>query len=367
MKTQLERVLLNNKPKVIISEDIFKKIQYLCMAISQVEWSGIALYSFEGSLQKPDSLVFTIQDIIPMNKGTSTYTSYQYNEPNRDNTGYEDKHIDYCNAKPEALYWRIAHIHSHQNMAVFFSGTDMQELEDNSAHHNMYLSIIVNNRMDIIANLAFRGKTTVEIEIPCIVEDENGNKFQIQNDKISGTKEKMFYYECDIVRPNISQSLDDTFIKNVESIIKKADRKFTPTYKKPATIDPVIPLSAYDKDIKEEEEEIDLVENFVMHIFSAGDVNSDVYTCFEDICMEIEALRVPSSQIEASVLDNYWNVFSSFFGEDATEEYYVMITEFTIDFLKDYHISYPFTRRISRAIERMLINFKENASTNTTR
>lgn len=86
----------------------------------------------------------------------------------------------------------------------------------------MYLSIIVNNRMDIIANLAFRGKTTVEIEVPCIVEDENGNKFQIQNDKISGTKEKMFYYECDIVRPNISQSLDDTFIKNVESIIKKA-------------------------------------------------------------------------------------------------------------------------------------------------
>lgn len=369
MKMQLERVLLNNKPKVIISEGIYKKIHYLCMAISQVEWSGIALYSFEGSLQNPDSLVFTIQDIIPMNKGTSTYTSYQYNEPNRDNTGYEDKHIDYVNDKPEALYWRIAHIHSHQNMEVFFSGTDMQELEDNSAHHNMYLSIIVNNRMDIIANLAFRGKITIDIEVPCIVEDERGNKFQIQRDKIVGTKEKMFYYECDIVRPNVSQTLDDTFIKNVESIIEKADRKSVSTYKGPTTISPVTPLSTYSKDIKEEEKDIDLVEDFVMNIFLAGDVDYDRYTCFEDICLEMEAFKVPSSQIVNSILDNYWSVFSLCYEEDATEENYMMITEFTIDFLKDYHMSYPFTKRVSRAIERMLINFKENinASTNTTR
>ena len=371
MKTQLERVLLSNKPKVIISEDIFKKIQYLCMAISQVEWSGIALYSFEGSLQNPDSLVFTIQDIIPMNKGTSTYTSYQYNEPNRDNTGYEDKHIDYVNDKPEALYWRIAHVHSHQNMEVFFSGTDMQELDDNSAHHNMYLSVIVNNRMNIIANLAFRGKVTIDIEVPCIVEDENGNKFQIQNDKISGTKEKMFYYECDIVRPNVSQTLDDTFIKNVESIIKKANKELTSTHRNPVTTSSAPFPPAYKKEIEEEitETETDLIEDFVMNIFLAGDVDYDIYSCFENICMEIEATKTPSSQVTNSILENYWNIFSTYWEEDVTKENYIMITEFTIAFLEDYHISYPFTKRVTRAIERMLINFKEsiNASTNTTR
>lgn len=266
-------------------------------------------------------------------------------------------------------------IHSHQNMEVFFSVTDMQELEDNSAHHNMYLSVIVNNRMNIIANLAFRGKITIDIEVPCVAEDENGNKFQIQNDKIVGTKEKMFYYECDIVKPDVIQTLDNTFIKNVESIISKANIPSVSTYRGPATTSPVTSFQIYDKDVKEEEEkdidfvEIDFVEDFAMNIFLAGDVDYDKYTCFEDICLEIEALKVPSSQIVNSILENYWNVFSLYYEEDGTEENYVMLTEAVIEFIKDYHMSYPFTKRVSREIEKMLIIFKENinANTNTTR
>jgi hypothetical protein len=43
-------------------------------------------------------------------------------------------------------------------MNVFFSGTDMGELNDNSPKHNIYLSLIVNNYLDMTAKLAFIGK-----------------------------------------------------------------------------------------------------------------------------------------------------------------------------------------------------------------
>ena len=106
-----------------------------------------------------------------------------------------------------------------------------------------------------------------------------------------------------------------------------------------------------------------------MNIFLAGGVDYEIYSCFEDICMEIKATKTPSSQVTSHILENYWNIFSTYWEENATEENYIMTTEFTIAFLEDYHISYPFTKRVTRAIERMLINFKEsiNASTSTTR
>ena len=85
-------------------------------------------------------------------------------------------------------------------------------------------------------------------------------------------------------------------------------------------------------------EDIDFIEDFAMNILLAGDVDYDKYTCFEDICLEIEALRVPSSQIVNSVLGNYWNVFSLYWEENTTEENYVMITESIIKFLEDYSI-----------------------------
>lgn len=52
-----------------------------------------------------------------------------------------NEHLEEC---------RIGHIHSHNTMGVFFSGTDWGELEDNAPNHNYYLSLIVNNFMDFL-------------------------------------------------------------------------------------------------------------------------------------------------------------------------------------------------------------------------
>jgi hypothetical protein len=75
-------------------------------------------------------------------------------------------------------------------MGVFFSNTDWEELNDNCSNHNYYLSVIVNNAMDIQAKIAFTGQPQ---EYTCL--DEDGQDYKIS---VSPINPKMFLYDCDI-------------------------------------------------------------------------------------------------------------------------------------------------------------------------
>jgi len=181
----------------------------LCNRISQVEWSGILLYDIEGSIKDPDKMKIILKDIIPMDKGSSAYTEYDFNK------NQEDKHIDYTNKREEALLWSIGHIHSHGNMSVFFSGTDMDELKENSNAHNFYLSMIVNNAMDMTAKIGFKATAG---NCSYIALDENGEKYVVLNSK---EKEVFFIYDCIITTETQMIVIEDLdFIKNVEDILK---------------------------------------------------------------------------------------------------------------------------------------------------
>ena len=146
----LESVL---KPKLIIPIEVSKKKDYLCTIIPDVEWSGILFYKVEGDLDKVESLVFTAVDIHPMDKGTGTATSYKFD-------GSEV--VDIFADKPELMDCRFGHVHSHNKMGVFFSGTDNDELRDNAPNHNIYLSLIVNNAGDTLAKIAILSKLVIE-------------------------------------------------------------------------------------------------------------------------------------------------------------------------------------------------------------
>lgn len=93
-----------------------EKIQYLCSRISEVEWSGILLYSVKGSIRKPEEMELIAEDIIPMDRGSAGYTEYQYNKKSIFNMDeFDDKHIDYisenCDSNPAVLEWKVGHIH----------------------------------------------------------------------------------------------------------------------------------------------------------------------------------------------------------------------------------------------------------------
>src|SRR5690606_24878523 len=89
-------------------------------------------------------------------------------------------------------------IHSHNNMKVFFSVTDMAELDDNSPSHNFYLSLIVNNVMDFMAKISFIATAEIKGEVDYVALDEDGNEYKIESTVLRAKKEKLFIYDCSI-------------------------------------------------------------------------------------------------------------------------------------------------------------------------
>lgn len=203
----MDQVLLKDcKIKVKLTDLISDKIKFLCKEIPKEEWSGVLFYSVKGTIADPRNIVITLENLFPMNKGTGAFTEYAYNE----------ELVEFRMTNPETNYFKIGHIHSHNTMGVFFSGTDTSELSDNVKFHNYYLSVIVNNYFDIEARVAFLGTEEVS---SISGKDENGDPYYIT----TGRKRlQLFYYSCDIEKESSFINVGIDFINRVKYIITEA-------------------------------------------------------------------------------------------------------------------------------------------------
>lgn len=241
---------------VQITEPVLNKIKFLCSKISQVEWSGILFYKVDGDFNT-GKFKCVIEDLYPMDKGTSGYTEYEFSE---DFIKYRMNNLD-------TLECNIGHIHSHNNMSTFFSGTDLNELRDNVSNHNYYLSLIVNNKLDMTAKIAFSGNENVITEKTIKFTGDDGLEHSIVN-KSNLTKDVVFSYNCNIIFNNLAH-VDSTFESRVDTIIKESNKaKVTTTFVKPsvnheAMCGTLFPINTYDGVIKDEDEEDLLVEDKV--------------------------------------------------------------------------------------------------------
>ena len=211
-----------------------EKIQYLCTRINEVEWSGILLYSVKGSIKEPEKMELHAEDIIPMDKGSAGATEYEYNKKSMfDTSKFDDKHIDYiesmCDEHPEVLEWKVGHIHSHNNMGVFFSGVDIKELEDNAKSHNFYLSLVVNNKMETVAKVVSYAEAKHIFEGSFKAKDENGDDYEIEKGTFDFHKTLIKTFDCQIIKDEQVIRVDARFQTYVDEIIKEADSR--PTYR----------------------------------------------------------------------------------------------------------------------------------------
>jgi hypothetical protein len=120
--------------KLYIPVEVERKIRYLCNKISQVEWSGTLFYTAKGSFQKGDLEIHCV-DLFPMDIGSQAYTEFDMSPAV----------IAYMTEHPELLDCQLGLIHSHNNMATFFSGTDLNTLKEEGIDRNHFVSLIVNN------------------------------------------------------------------------------------------------------------------------------------------------------------------------------------------------------------------------------
>lgn len=105
------------------------------------------------------------------------------------------------------------------NKLTFYSTTDLSEIEDNSKHHNFYLSVVSNNRLELIGKLCFKCEVENTVCLNAKVKNEKGKLFNLKLNNSIPNKEDIICFDCDIIIPN-NNIISETFKNRVEEICK---------------------------------------------------------------------------------------------------------------------------------------------------
>ena len=134
--------------ELIIDKELQAQIAYLHNKHEGVEWCGMLFYEVEeGDMRDISKMKIRAKRIYLIDVGSAGYTSGDLDE----------KLLDFYDQYPETMDMRMGFIHTHHGMSAFFSGTDMQELHDNTDKYNFYLSLIVNHKTQYCAKIATIG------------------------------------------------------------------------------------------------------------------------------------------------------------------------------------------------------------------
>lgn len=129
---------------VDIVSNVRQAFLYLCSKYPTREWSGTIFFrQIEESPLRLEVIDFYLNDI-----GSSGFTEYEY----------DSEVVAYGFSKGyfgenSGVY--MGHVHSHNNMGVFYSGTDIQELKDSANRQTCaFLSIVTNNKSEFVAAIS---------------------------------------------------------------------------------------------------------------------------------------------------------------------------------------------------------------------
>lgn len=187
------------KPTLLIEKALHEKIIYLCSRVSSVEWSGVLFYEMEGTLG--EDLRIIAKDLLLLNIHASTYTEYE--NDTTDIPAYMVEH--------GLTHAYQGHIHSHNTMATFFSGTDTNTLKEEGAKRPHFLSLIVNNANQYTACIT----TKAEVEENLIFKGFSGNVLNIQVPEDNVTRVSVHYVSTEIICEN-----DESLVELDEQIKK---------------------------------------------------------------------------------------------------------------------------------------------------
>jgi hypothetical protein len=317
-KPKYDNIVLSGSPIVNISKQAWDKIKYLCKHINVVEWSGCIFYKFindNASIINKDSLDIEIVDLIPLDKGSESFTEYTFDS--RVLTYMTD--MNYFDLK-------IGHCHSHHNMNTFFSGTDMSELNDNSEFIKPYLSLIVNNVGDFSCRLATRLEK-VNPSYEC--QDINNNKL---NFKIDDSNIVVAYYECKVRIPEEVINVSDKFIKQYESIVVAKAQKFNNSLAKntqsalDSTYSDLFSVDSYATTSYEESNKL------ACYLLRLGKkIKKDtIDNALEDIDVSIKTNQLDLDNYVHSLVSNLKTHINNFFDKKLdVDDYMFFVEEFT--------------------------------------
>ena len=202
-------------PKLVLTKEILASIQHYHYRVGNTEWSGTLIYKFDDdktnvadlyNKDKEEDIVITASKLLLRDIGSTTLTEFNLTTEQQIEQG------DYLMEG-----FRLGLIHTHHNMRAFFSGTDDQELQENSPHHEMYVSLIVNhgNTNDYMARICFKGEVEKE------VKKKEKHSFKLLNEVkslfhenvVTETEEVIFYIDMEIEREEPNDYSEKAIIK----------------------------------------------------------------------------------------------------------------------------------------------------------
>lgn len=214
VKPVLELVHRQDIFKIVIPAEVEKKIRFLCKNIWDVEWSGVLFYKVEGAFEDK-SLTIRCVDLFQMDIGTSAYTEFNVSP---DMATYM---VDHPELLEEGIYQGL--IHSHNNMATFFSGTDIATLsaEGNDMAH--FVSLIVNNTGKYTAGITRKYKCVQTVSEKYTYPTWNGEVREgVETFDIE--EEELEWFNLDIVFEDATDDFETEMMERIKEI-KEAKKK----------------------------------------------------------------------------------------------------------------------------------------------
>lgn len=220
VKPVLELVHRQDIFKIVIPAEVEKKIRFLCKNIWDVEWSGVLFYKVEGAFEDK-SLTIRCVDLFQMDIGTSAYTEFNVSP---DMATYM---VDHPELLEEGIYQGL--IHSHNNMATFFSGTDTATLsaEGNDMAH--FVSLIVNNAGKYTAGITRKYKCVQTVSEKYTYPTWNGEVREgVETFDIE--EEKLEWFNLDIVFEDATDDFETEMMERIKEIKEAKKKVVTPVY-----------------------------------------------------------------------------------------------------------------------------------------
>lgn len=213
------REITTNKYILKLPADVLQKIDFICSQLPTREWSGTLFYNHEGSV-KEGNLVILVKDFLLQDVGTGGATEF---EPSADVPSYM--------LEKDLLDCDLGLIHSHNNMATFFSGTDIATLKSEAMDHNHFVSLIVNNAGTYTAAITTVVSSKKTIVDTYTFETFDGEESTGQTSYVTESKE-IQYTRFDIEKEALPVSpFQEISIKIKEILDEKAKNAVvTPVY-----------------------------------------------------------------------------------------------------------------------------------------
>jgi hypothetical protein len=210
-------------PKLVVAKDkditltispiAGAKIQMMCLLKPNTEWSGTILYFTTGSVAE-NNLHVSVEDFYLMDIHEVAATDYNHGEDSSFQTYYKES-----GAAKKRL--RYGHCHSHHTMTSYFSNVDDEELQESTGAFNKgYLSLIVNNKMEMVARMCFFTKANVSYSTVSSYFDADGKEVKNTEAVENNLQEMVLAYDInDIVY------FEDPFVDRYKEVCEISEKR----------------------------------------------------------------------------------------------------------------------------------------------